>query len=220
MTMAMKWIAALAAVVALGSSVTVGETARAQTVIEQWQEAKIPPPPPVKPVRTEAKKTALLLLDFNRGSCNLQRRVRCGEALPKLRKLLDLARNAGALVVFKTQASASSKDIPDEITPLSNEQVFTSDASRWLNVFHSQNIVKLLKDHGIENVILTGTSPNSTVQFAVGGASDAGFKAIVPVDGMPADTIYQEQFTVWNIGNGAVLRENSTLTKLDMIEFF
>jgi nicotinamidase-related amidase len=191
-----------------------------QTVIEQWKEASIPAPPEVKAVKAEAKKTAVLLLDFNRGSCNLQRRIRCGEALPKLRKLLDAARSKGVLVVFKTQSTATAKDIPDEIAPLGTERVFSSSTNKYLNVFSSPDILKFLKDGGIESVVLTGTSPNSTVQFAVGGAADAGFKAIVPVDGMPADTIYQEQFTVWNVGNGAVLRENSTLTKLEMIEFF
>lgn len=205
---------------ALASFLSMTGPSGSQTVIEQWNEARIPPPPEVKPVRADATKTALLLIDFNRATCNLQRRVRCGEALPKLRKILDAARAKGVLIVFKTQSSATAADIPDEIAPLATEQVFSSKTHKHLNMFSWPEIVTYLKGKGIESVVVTGTAPHSTVQFSVGGAADAGFKAIVPVDGMPGDDIYQEQFTVWNIANGPVLRDNSTLTKLDMIEFF
>jgi nicotinamidase-related amidase len=59
----------------------------------------------------------------------------------------------------------------------------------------SAELLKYLRDKGVDTVILTGTSANSTVLFAAGGAADTGFKVIVPVDGIPADTVYQEQFT-------------------------
>ena len=193
----------------------------AQTVIEEWNSAQIPPPPPVRPVTVDVKTTALLLMDFNRNSCDLEHRVRCGRALPSLAKLLAEARAHGLAVIFVLQQSATAADIPAQIAPLSGEPVFQPSATslRWLSKFDSDELVKYLRDKGIATVILTGTSAISTGLFAVGGAADKGFKAIVPVDGMPADTIYQEQFVMWDIANGAVLKDNSTLTKLGMISF-
>jgi nicotinamidase-related amidase len=195
--------------------------AAAQTVIEEWYSAQIPPPPPVRPVTVDAKTTALLLMDFNRNSCDLEHRIRCGRVLPNLAKLLAEARVHGLAVVHVIQQSAKAADIPAQIAPISGEPVFqpSSTSLRWLSKFDSDDVVKYLRDRGIKTVILTGTSAISTGLFAVGGAADKGFKSIVPVDGMPADTIYQEQFVMWDIANGAVLKDNATLTKLDMIRF-
>lgn len=193
--------------------------AQAQTVIEEWYSAQVPPPPPIAPVTIDAKKTALLLMDFNRDVCNPGHRVRCAAALPKLAKLIAEARAHAVPVVYVIQQRASAADIPPEIAPAPGEPVFHPQIRRWLNKFVSAELVKYLSDKGVDTVILTGTSPNSTVLFAAGGAADTGFKVIVPVDGIPADTIYQEQFTAWDLANGAVLQQSSTLTRLDMIRF-
>ena len=55
--------------------------------------------------------------------------------------------------------------------------------------------------------------------FTAAGATQRGFKAIVPIDAMPADTAYQEQFSIWNIANGPSVREGATLTKLEWVKF-
>jgi Isochorismatase family len=92
--------------------------AEAQTVIEEWYSAHVPTPPSIAPVTIDTKKTALLLMDFNRDVCNLGHRVRCAAALPKLAKLIAEARAHGVPVVHVIQQRASSADIPDKIAPL------------------------------------------------------------------------------------------------------
>jgi nicotinamidase-related amidase len=170
----------------------------------------------LSPVTIDSKKTAILMMDFNRNSCTADRRPRCARVLPKLQKLLTEGRAHGLPVVHTlTNERATIADITPELAPMPGELVLTPG----LDKFVTGEIAKYLKEKGVTTVILTGTSANGAVLFTVGGAVVAGFKAIVPVDGMPAETAYQEQFSVWNIAYGPRLREGATLTKIDMIKF-
>src|SRR3972149_11580189 len=73
------------------------ETLRsAQTIIDEWDTVKTPPPPELRPVTIDPKTTALLLLDFNKQTCNAERRPRCIASLPKVKRLLEEARAKGA----------------------------------------------------------------------------------------------------------------------------
>ena len=48
-----------------------------QTVIDEWASVQAPAAPAVKQVTVDPKTTALLLLDFNKQTCNAERRPRC-----------------------------------------------------------------------------------------------------------------------------------------------
>ena len=62
-------------------------------------------------------------------------------------------------------------------------------------------------------------SANSAVLYTAFGAVSRGFTPIVPIDGLPSETAYQEQFTIWQIANGSQLNEKAVLTRLDSIKF-
>jgi hypothetical protein len=66
--------------------------ASAQTIIDEWATVKAPPPPALKGVTIEPKTTALLLLDFNKQTCNSERRPRCVASIPKVANVLKDAR--------------------------------------------------------------------------------------------------------------------------------
>ncbi len=66
----------------------------------KWGSVKVPPPPELKDVTVDPKTTALLLLDFNKQTCNAERRPRCVASIPKMKKLLDYARAKGILSVW------------------------------------------------------------------------------------------------------------------------
>jgi hypothetical protein len=70
----------------------INRPASAQDVIAEWNTIKVPPPPELKDVTVDPKTTALLLLDFNKQTCNAERRPRCIASIPKMKKLLDYAR--------------------------------------------------------------------------------------------------------------------------------
>ena len=60
----------------------------AQTVVDVWDTVKAPPAPELKSVTLDPKSTALLLLDFNKQTCNAAQRPRCIASIPKVAKLL------------------------------------------------------------------------------------------------------------------------------------
>jgi len=191
--------------------------ARAQTIIEEWDSIKAPPPPmdKIKPVQIDAAKTALLSLDWNSRTCTEKGRVRCFKALPRIEKLLADARSHNMLVVHALSSSMSASDIVASVGPKGDEKVVKGRGDK----FAGSDLEKILKDKGIETVVIVGTSANSAVLYTAFGAVLRGFKPIVPIDGLPSETAYQEQFTIWQIANGSQLNATAVLTRLDQIKF-
>jgi nicotinamidase-related amidase len=208
----MKLIAFLLALpLFMAASVFVPIGAPAATVIEDWSAAKVPPPPVLKSVTLDPKKTALLDMDFSSKTCTPQGRPRCAAVLPTIRAFIDKARAAGVMIVDIYSTAMARDDMA--IVPGTGDLVMQAS----LNKFYGNDLATTLKNLGIDTVIITGTSANGAVLFSVGGAAAGGFKVIVPVDGMPADGLYQEQFTAWEIVNAPTVSGASTLTRWDMI---
>lgn len=212
---ALSAVAAMA--LASGLVATWPQTARAQGIIEEWDSIKAPPPPvdKIKPVQIDVKKTALLSLDWNKRTCTAERRVRCFKVLPKIEKLLAEARSRNMVVVHGLAGSMKASDIVDSVAPKGDEPVITGKGDK----FTGSDLEKMLKDKGIDAVIIVGTSANSAVMYTAFGAVVRGFKAIVPIDGMPADTAYQEQFAIYQIAYGSRLNEKAVLTRTDLLKF-
>jgi nicotinamidase-related amidase len=187
-------------------------------VTEFWSEVKAPDSPPeLQTVSVNPEKTALLLLDFLRDVCTDNERPRAAAALPKLKSFLQRARARGMVIVHTTtrKGSPDGSDLAEAIRPIAGERVFTAP----FNKFHESDLEQHLKSRGIDTVIVAGTSPNNCVMFTTAGAVLLGFKAIVPIDGIPGLTPYQEQFVAWQLVNGSGFRETTKLTCLDMIGF-
>jgi nicotinamidase-related amidase len=207
----------LAALAAFAVIVAATSAASAQTIIEEWDTVKAPPPPTdkIKPVTLDPKKTAVLSLDFNAQRCTPQDRVRCFNILPRVEKVLAEARAKGMFVVHALTSNMKPEDIVASVGPKPGEPVVRGRGDK----FSGSDLEKMLKDKGIDTVIVMGTSANSAVLYTVFGAVQRGFKPIVPIDTMPAETAYQEQFTIWQIANGSQLNEHAKLTRSDMLKF-
>src|SRR4051794_10815445 len=67
-----------------------------------------PPAPALKPAVIDPKTTALLVLDFVQQTCNAERRPRCVASVPKVRGLLDEARNRGVPIVHSVVTGQSA----------------------------------------------------------------------------------------------------------------
>ena len=78
-----------------------------KTIIDEWDDVKLPVAPGLKSVTVEPKLTALLVLDIQNGNCNEQRRPRCVASVAKIQKLLAKARANGLAVVYSLTSSAS-----------------------------------------------------------------------------------------------------------------
>jgi len=159
--------------------------------------------------------TALLLLDFNRQVCNNESRPRCIASIPAVAKLADRARSSKVAVVYSLTAGSSIGDVAPMLTPKAGEPAVTSGPDKFLGT----DLEKILKDRGITTVIVTGTAAHGAVLNTASGAAFRGLKVIIPVDGLSAETLYAEQYTVWHLLNAPRVSAQTTLTRSDMITF-
>lgn len=200
------------------SAVAIIVPAQAADVIAEWGTAKIPPAPELKAVKLDGKTTALLILDLQKPSCTAQRRVRCVDTIPKIKKLMDAARTAGAMIFYSFAGSGHPDEIADPgLAPREGEWV----AQRGPDKFLGSNLEQRLKDKGIKTVIVTGSSAQGVVIGTGSGAAQRGYQVIVPVDGMSSDDVYMEQYAAFHMAKGgpAVVTDKVMLTRTDMISF-
>lgn len=190
--------------------------ASAQNVVDEWNTVKAPPAPELKSVIIDPAVTALLLLDFNKQTCNTDKRPRCIASIPKVQKLLAEARAKGVYVVYSLSPGAAVADIAKELAPLEKgqEPVVTSGPDK----FFETDLEKILKNKGIKTVIVTGTAAHGAVLYTASEAAFRGMQVIVPVDGMSAESIYAEQYVAWNMVNAPRVSNQLVLTRIDMIK--
>ncbi|MEA2902650.1 MAG: hypothetical protein QOC56_2479 [Alphaproteobacteria bacterium] len=217
MTPARSFLTSTAAIAALAVATLAVPPAHAADIIAEWASVKAPPPPEVKPVTLDGKTTALLILDVMKDSC--ARRVRCNDMVPKLKKLHDAARGAGAMVFYTLVGGGSPTpaDVVAGMTPKDGEWVVQRGPDKFLG----SPLEQKLKERGITHVIVTGTSAQGVGIGTGSGAAQRGYKVIVPYDGLAADEAYQEQYSAYHLAKGgpAVVTEQVTLTRADMIKF-
>jgi nicotinamidase-related amidase len=192
-------------------------SAKANDITTEWATVKPPPVPELKPATVEPKTTALLVLDFMKTNCGT--RPRCAATVPNVKKLLETAR-ANNMMVFYTLVGGTPTPegmIDPGLAPRAGEWVVRGGADKFIG----SDLEQRLKDKGIKTVIVTGTSAQGAVVGTSNGAVQRGYKAVVPVDGMSAEDAYNEQYAAWHLykGGPAVLTENVTLTRSDMIKF-
>ena len=203
--------------IAVAAALFAANPARAQTVIDDWSQVKLPPPPQLKPVTLVPKETALLVMDFTVQTCTVERRKRCADSVPKVKKFVEAAREHGALIIYSVAVPNSvAADVLKELTPAAGEQVLPPLGP---DKFINSDLEKTLKDKGIKTVVAMGTQAQTSVLHTGGEAALRGFKVIVPVDAMSADDLFPEAYTAWHLSTAARISNQTTLTRLDMIGF-
>jgi len=203
----------LTALLAISFAALGPATAVAQTIVDKWTSVPAPPSPQLKPVTVDPKTTALLMLDFMKQNCG--KRPACVASLPAMKKLLLAARAAKAQVIYSIVANSTTADVMPDVAPLPDEPWVQSGPDKFLNT----DLAKVLKDKGIQTVIVTGTASNGAVLFTGAGAAFRGLNVIVPVDGMSAVEPYADFSTAYTFLNAPSMSAKSTLTKTDMIKF-
>ena len=187
----------------------------AQTIVDEWANAKPPAPIELKTVKVDPKTTAFLVLDLVKQTCNAERRPRCLASLPKVEKFLAEARAKGMPVVHSIVAVATPADIAPQAAPKEGEPIVSTVANKFIRT----DLDKILKDKGVTTVIVVGTTAQGAVLFTASEAAFLGYKVIVPVDGSSAETLYAEQLTAWTLANAPGVGPNTTMTRFDMIGF-
>jgi nicotinamidase-related amidase len=201
--------------------VLAGAGAFAQTIVDDWANVKVPPPPQLKPVVVDPKTDALLVLDFNgadaadSGPCNKASKPRCLASLPKMRELVDKARARGVFVVYSLSQNGAPADIRQEIAPAPGDPVVKSGPDKFLRT----NLGELLAGKGIKTVVVTGTGAEGAVLDTATDAALHGLNVVVPVDGMSSTEPYAEQYVAWHLTHAPGVAPKTTLTRIDMIAF-
>jgi nicotinamidase-related amidase len=186
----------------------------AQTIVDEWSRVQPPRPPELKAVTLESNGTALLVLDMVKQTCNGERRPRCLDTIPKIQRLLKVARGKGVMVVHSITTAATPADIVKELAPLDGEPIVKAPADKFLKT----DLEKILADKGIKTVIVVGTAAQGAVLNTGSQAAFRGLKVIVPVDGMSAENTYFEQYTAYHMSNAPGVGQQVTLTKIDLIQ--
>jgi nicotinamidase-related amidase len=191
--------------------------AAAQTLIEEWNSAKLPPPPELKSAALIPNETALLVMDFTTQTCTPERRPRCAASVAKVRKLVEEARGKGATIIYSVAVpNSTAADILKDLTPAAGEQVLPPLGP---DKFVNSDLEATLKQKGIKTVIAMGTQAQTSVLHTASSAALRGFRVIVPVDAMSADNVFPELYTAWHLANAARISNQVTLTKLGSIGY-
>jgi nicotinamidase-related amidase len=206
----------IAFVVALAAAFT-SNAATSQTIIDDWYQAKLPAPPQLKPVTLTPSETALLVMDFTVQTCTLEKRKRCADSVPKVKKFVEEARAKGTVIIYSVAVPGSVPgDVLKELTPAPGEQVLPPLGP---DKFINSDLEKTLKDKGLKTVVAMGTQAQTSVLHTGGEAALRGFKVVVPVDAMSSDDLFPELYTAWHLATAARISNETTLTKLDMVGF-
>ncbi len=189
--------------------------APAQTIINEWSSVKTPPAPELKAVTVDPKTTALLMLDFVKQTCNEKVRPRCLATLPAAKKLLADARAKDVLVVYSIVFGGAIGDTLPDVAPTGKEPYIQAGPDKFLNT----DLEKILKDHGIKTVIVTGTTAHGAVIHTADESVFRGFNVVVPVDTMSAENTFIEQYVTYHFTSAPRVAAATTLTSVSMIKF-
>jgi nicotinamidase-related amidase len=185
----------------------------AQTIVDEWNTVKAPPAPELNRVTIDPRGSALLVLDIVKQTC--PPRLRCVASVPKIQGLLTQARSKGVAVIYSLVPGGSAADILAEVAPKGGEPIVMSGPDKFLGT----DLEKVLKDKGVQTVIIVGTAANGIGVYTGGEAALRGFKVVVPVDGISAGDPYIEQYTAWHLANAPRVGPQVTLTRMDMIQY-
>jgi nicotinamidase-related amidase len=190
--------------------------AHADDIVTSWNSVHLPPPPSLAPVTVDPAHTALLVLDFDTGSCNTAQRPTCVASLPKVAALLDAARAHKMMVVYSTTLTGSIKSVPPVLAPQGDETVVSAGVDKFLGT----ELEAALKAKHIQAVIVTGTVAHGAVLYTATSAALRGFKTAVPVDTLSAPDPFAELSATWILSNEpASVAKNMTVTRSDMVQF-
>ncbi len=104
--------------------------------------------------------------------------------------------------------------LPD-VAPIGNEPYVQAGPNKFLNT----DLEKILKDHGIKTVIVTGTAAHGAVMHTADESVFRGFKVVVPVDTISAENTFIEQYVVYHFTSAPRVAAATTLTNVSMIKF-
>ncbi len=207
--------AIICAVIGIIGAMTGGTVSKAvaSDIIDEWANVKTPAAPEIKAVTVDPKTTALMMGDLVNQLC--AKRPRCATAIPAIKKLLSEARAAKATVIYSLPPNTTTADIMTDVAPTADEPSVQSGVDK----FFKTNLEQILKDKGIQTVIVVGTSAEGLVTYTGGAAALRGLNVVIPVDGIGSVEAFAEQYVAWHMSHVPIISPKVTLTRTGMIKF-
>lgn len=167
-------------------------------------------------VSLPCRKTALLVADMLVDFVSPKGKLFVREApktAPPIRSLLDKARKAKVQVIYiqdwhrpddpefaiwgphAVQESPGTRIIA-ELSPLPNDYMVRK---RTYDPFYGTDLDLLLRQKGIQSLVITGTVSNICVLHAAGSASLRGYEVVVPVDTISSLNAFDHQVALRQI---------------------
>jgi len=146
-----------------------------------------------------------MLEDFVRGELKCERAQRI---LEPLGRLLDAARSQGVPVIFSNDAHVPGVDHEfniwgehavagtpgaEVIAELEPKEGDYQVPKRRYSGFYGTDLEMLLREHGVDTVILTGLHTNICVRHTAADAFYRGYRVIVPTDAVEAFTAEEHE---------------------------
>ncbi len=178
-----------------------------------WYDVILPEKPKLEKVTIDPETTALLILDIEERTCNTEKRPRCLLTVPRIASLASSARAAHIPVIYSLTTKGTVNTILHQVTPQPGEPIVSSSVDK----FYKTNLESILKDKGVQHIIITGTAAHGAVLNTATAAAFRGFHIILPLDGLSASTFYIEQASVYLLETGPATRNKITLTTTNMI---
>lgn len=156
-------------------------------------------PPRPESLTLEAGKTALIIVDMQndfvnpRGSLYVKNSEKI---IPNIRRILDKAKTRNAIIVYTQDwhpedspefkiwpkhcvAGSWGAEIVDELKPQPGDLVVRKET---YDAFYGTELERVLRENGVEIVVVTGVVANICVLHTAGSAALRGFKVVFPVD--------------------------------------
>jgi nicotinamidase-related amidase len=187
-------------------------------VVGSAEQMDVPEVPAPVAVTVDPKTTAFLVLDISTSNCNATRPA-CLSSLPAIASLLVNARDAGAPVVY-----AFSAPVLPEVAPLDTEPSVRSGPDK----FFQTDLDTILKNAGVETMIIVGTAANGAVLYTAFEATQRGYTVVVAEDGISSTLDFATYLTRWqllnqpggnNPDNKPLEKARVTLSRTNMITF-
>jgi len=155
------------------------------------------------------QKQALLIVDiqnfyFPGGKIHLEGAL---EAANNAGLLLEHFRTTGTMVVHVRHNFSPGGEIHDFVKPLEHESVISKTR---VNAFGQTGLDSLLKESGIQELVICGMQTHMCVEAAVRAASDLGYSCILVEDACATRTLQYGEHII-----SAADVHNATLKTLD-----
>ncbi len=208
-------VVALFAVMAVASLLALipGRAVAGQDVLDLWEATAAPPVPEAKAVAVNPATTALLILDIEAATCNVERRPRCLDTVPRIAALAERFRAKGAPVLYSLTRVGSPETVLPPVKAHPGEPFVQSTVDKFLGT----KLDDLLKERHVDTVVITGTAAHGAVLHTATGAAQRGYGVVLPVDGLSAESVFIEKAAVWLLLEGPATKGKVSLTRCGQV---